>query len=227
MPEAAQDSIALHSGAYVERYNSKPLDRVAGLAARMEIAEHDELADFACGNAMLLQVIGERAGVYHGVDFSPDFIAAAAAAADRLGIRNRHLHCCDIVAFCRRNPGRFDVAAALDFSEHVDDDTFIEIFTAIREAMKPGARLYLHTPNRRFVLEVLKEKGILRQFAEHIAVRDVDQLTDLLARCGFARGGIRAELIPHYNAMKLLHPLRVLPWIGRWFEARIWMDARA
>jgi cyclopropane fatty-acyl-phospholipid synthase-like methyltransferase len=220
-------SKALHSGDYVERYNRKPLDRVAALAQRMRVGNTDELADFACGNGMLLQAIGDRRGAYHGVDFSDDFIRSARAAAERLGLSNYHFHCRDIVEFCERNPQRFEVGSALDFSEHIDDEAFVRIFSAIHGSLKRGGRLFLHTPNRGFFVEALKDRGILTQFPEHIAVRGVDRTVELLTQAGFERDAIRAEIIPHYNVLKLLHPLRRMPLLGHWFEARIWIEAHA
>src|SRR3546814_6270227 len=70
-------SIALHSGDYVERYNAKPLHRVRSLAGRMVLTNDVKIADFACGNGMLLHALGGRFPSYDGVDFSPDFVASA------------------------------------------------------------------------------------------------------------------------------------------------------
>ena len=62
-------SIALHSGDYVERYNAKPLHRVRNLAGRMALKSDAKIADFACGNGMLLHALGGRFQSYDGVDF--------------------------------------------------------------------------------------------------------------------------------------------------------------
>lgn len=220
-------SLALHSGDYVARYNCKPLDRVRGLLAHMDIPDDAELADFACGNGMLLQVLGDRAGTYHGVDFSPDFIASATDWAEREGLRNFRFHCEDIVAFCERHPARFDRAATLDFSEHVDDEEAIPIYAAIRASMKPGGKLYLHTPNLDFVVERLKDAGILRQFPEHVAVRNGRGTAAMLEAAGFAPAGIVVRHIPHYNVLRVLHGLSGLPVVGGLFQARLWIEATA
>ena len=220
-------SLALHSGDYVERYNSKPLDRVRALARRMDIPETAELADFACGNGMLAQVVGDRAGVLHGIDFSSDFIAAARGWADRSGLRNCRFYCEDILDFCARNQGRFDRAATLDFSEHVRDEEAIPIYAAIRSALKPGAKLYLHSPNLDFFVERLKDVGLMRQFPEHVAVRNAVQTRAMLAQAGFDPDGIKVSYIPHYNVLKLVHGLGRLPLIGRYFQARLWVEATA
>lgn len=220
------DSRALHSGDYVERYNRKSINRVRILARRMNLAPTDRLADFACGNGMLLHALGAREGSYDGVDFSADFIAAANAWAERAGMANYRFHCLDIIDFCAKNPATFNVAATLDFSEHVSDEVAIPIFAAIRSTLVPGGKLYLHTPNLDYVLEQAKARGVLRQFPEHIAVRNGSQTADLLVQAGFRRDDIRVSYIAHYNFLRWLHPLSWLPLIGKWFRARLWIEAQ-
>lgn len=227
MPHDVAASRALHSGDYVARYERKSLDRVAALVPRMRLRDEDDVADFACGNGMLLQVLGDRRGRYDGIDFSADFIAVAERAAQRLGLGRYRFHCRDIVDFCGDHRAAYDVAATLDFSEHVDDETFVAIYAAIRSSLRPGGRLFLHTPNRAFFLEAMKAAGVLPQFPEHIAVRDARATADLLERAGFRRSGLRIEEIAHYNVLKIVHPLRRLPWIGRRFAARLWIEAQA
>lgn len=219
-------SLRQHSGEYVEDYERKPSSRIERLVPRMALHSHEELADFACGNAMLLPLAGPLVRHYHGIDFSPDFIRAAERRARSLGLTNYTLHCRDIIEFCREHPQRFDVATALDFSEHIDDADFVAIFGAIRSALAPGGRLYLHTPNLAFFLELLKERGVLPQFPQHIAVRDAAHNARLLREAGFAADRMRIEQIAHYNAMRLVHPLRRLPWVGRYFAARLFIECR-
>lgn len=220
------DAIALHSGDYVERYNAKPIDRVESLARRMKLAPDARLADFACGNGMLLHALGPRPGSYDGVDFSPDFIASAKAWAERESCANYRFHCDDIMAFCQRHPAAFDAAATLDFSEHVTDDIAVPIYAAIRQALAPGGTLYLHTPNGDFFLERAKDRGVLPQFPEHVAVRSGPETVELLVKAGFPREGIRLRYIAHYNVLKWLHPLSRLPLIGKWLRARLWIEAQ-
>ena len=220
-------SVALHSGDYVERYNRKPLDRVRALARRMELDDDAELADFACGNGMLLQIVGDRAGTYHGVDFSDDFIASAREWARSKGLNNCQFYCEDIVKFCADHPARFDVATTLDFSEHIDDALAVRIYAAIRSSLRPGGKLYLHTPNLDFFMERAKDVGLLKQFPEHIAVRNGNGTRDILIQSGFDGSKIKTETIAHYNILKVLHPLGKLPFVGKYFQARLWIEASA
>lgn len=217
----------LHSGTYVEQYERKPISRVARLVPKMRLTPDTELADFACGNAMLLGEVHDKVHRYTGVDFSEEFIAAAKRRAQALGAGNCEFHCTDIISFCEANRGRFDVAAALDFTEHVRDAELIPILKGIRGSLKLGGLLYLHTPNLDFFMERMRDSGvILTQRPEHVAVRDAEQNIDVLLRAGFPRENIRVWLSPHYNLLRALDPLRHLPVVGKHFEARIFMECR-
>ncbi|WP_336980192.1 class I SAM-dependent methyltransferase [Altererythrobacter fulvus] len=222
-----EHSVALHSGDYVARYNAKPLTRVQRLVSRMHLTKETRVADFACGNGMLLHAMGDSFASYDGVDFSPDFIASANAWAERENCRDYRFHLCDIRDFCRANPQAFDVATTLDFSEHVDDALAIEIYSSIRGALRPGGRLYLHTPNLDFFMERARQFGLLPRFPEHIAVRTGKATAALLEHAGFAADAIDVQIIPHYNILKVLHPLSRLPVVGPLFSARLFIEAVA
>ena len=218
----------LHSGEYVQQYEHKPISRISRLVPRMQLDPGTRLADYACGNAMLLGEVHDRIQSYTGVDFSEDFIAAAERRARALGATNCEFHCADIVAFCQEHVGEFDVAAAMDFSEHVEDGELIPILAAIRSSLRPGGLLYLHTPNLDFFMERMRDSGVLlRQRPEHVAVRDVAGNVEVLVRAGFPREGIRVSLIPHYNILRVVDPLRHLPLVGKYFEARIFIECRS
>lgn len=74
------DAVSLHSGEYVERFKASPTFRVSRLVPLMDIGPEDRTVDFGCGLGMLLRCLA-RFGSYGGVDFSPDFIAAASQRA--------------------------------------------------------------------------------------------------------------------------------------------------
>lgn len=218
------DSLELHSGDYVTRYNAKSLGRMEALADRMSLRRDDTIADFACGSGMLLQILGDRAGKYCGIDFSSDFISSAEQIARQKDLKNYSFHCMDIIDFCALHPEEFSVATALDFSEHIDDEAFVKIFAAIRTCLRADGRLFLHTPNLDFFLERFKDIGIMKQFPEHIAVRDRQSMERLLQVAGFQKDNIKTRTIAHYNVLKYLHPLSKLPVIGRAFAARLWFE---
>jgi 2-polyprenyl-3-methyl-5-hydroxy-6-metoxy-1,4-benzoquinol methylase len=221
------DAVALHSGDYVRFLEQLPLDRVTRIVERLDFPDTAEVLDVGCGNGMLLHALGNRTGTYTGVDFSSDCIESANRWAKAEGKSNYRFVRSEIVEFCGRHQAAFDIAAALDFSEHVETDLAERIFSAVRTSLRPGGRFYLHTPNLDFFVERAKQVGLLRQFPEHIAVRNPSQMVQLLVASGFAKKRIRIDFIPHYNILRLLHPLSYIPVLGRLFRARLLITAHA
>jgi cyclopropane fatty-acyl-phospholipid synthase-like methyltransferase len=214
----------LHSGAYVEQYERKPPRRIENLLRLMQLSKAATVVDVGCGNGIIIEYISQHVGKYVGVDFSQEFIDIARSRAARIGADNVTFECALIDDFCKRNRNVFDVAFAFDLSEHVYDEEWSEIVGSIYSCLKPGGHFYLHTPNAGFFVEMLKDKDlILRQFPEHVAVRGIDENKRFLHEAGFCQA--HARLIPHYNALRYLHPLSFLPWIGKYFAARIFIDA--
>src|SRR6266850_3260200 len=187
---------AIYDQRYVDQYDPHAVPRIRRLLPLIELSGREVVADFACGNGVLLEILSPLVGRYVGVDFSEAFVHAAERRRDACHIRNGTFHCADIVSFCAAHPDEFDAGFALDFSEHIYDDQFLRIFRAIHGALKPGARLYLHTPNREYFMERLREWGVCGQIEGHVAVRDARRHQTLLAQCGFAAAEVR--YLPHY-----------------------------
>lgn len=224
---SAWDARALHDREYAERFDRMHgRRRLLQLLPLMHLDEGDDLVDFACGNGLLAAEVHSRIRSYTGVDFSQPFIDLALARAAGLGASNLRFVCATVEDFAAAYAARFDVACAFDFSEHVPDREWLGILGHMRRALKSGGRLYLHTPNAAFVLERMKRRSfILRQSPEHVAVRDLGENLRLLREAGFTITSARA--VRHYNVLRHLHPLRRLPGIGAWFEARLFIEARA
>jgi cyclopropane fatty-acyl-phospholipid synthase-like methyltransferase len=216
---------AIYGQSYVDQYDPHAVQRMRRMLPFFDLSGDAVVADFGCGNGVLLDLIAPRVREYVGVDFSEPFIRAAERRRDAHGIPNGTFHCADIVSFCGERPNRFDAAFALDFSEHVYDDQFVRIFRAIHGSLKPGAPLYLHTPNAEYFMERLKERGILTQVEGHVGVRDARSHEALLAQCGFAN--IHVRYLAHYLYLaSTLHGLGGLPLIGRFFRARLFLTCR-
>ena len=198
--------------------------RLQQLLPHLRLQPDEDLVDFGCGNGLLAAEVWNRVRSYAGVDFSQPFIDLAIARAASLGATNLRFECTAIEDFCAAHEGRFDVACALDFSEHVPDGEWLRLLKCIRRSLKRGGRLFLHTPNARFVLEWMKSRNfLLRQSPEHVAVRTMDENQRLLIDAGYTIAA--ARYVRHYNLLRFLHPLRHLPAFGRWFEARIFIEA--
>lgn len=200
--------------------------RLRRLLPLMGLKPDDAVADFACGTGALMELVAPRVARYVGTDFSEPCIRAAQARRDALGIGNAEFVCATVEDFCASRGQEFDVAFAMDFSEHVADDDWGAVLQCIRGALKPGGTLYVHTPNRNFILEAMKARNfILKQFERHIAVRTPEENVRMLEEAGFR--GCQCHLLAHYNVMRYVHGLSYLPWAGKWFKARVFIAATA
>ena len=216
---------AIYDERYVDSYDPHAVERLQRMLQYFELSGHEIVADFGCGNGVLLELISSRVHQYVGVDFSEAFVRAAERRRDSRAISNGTFHCGDIAEFCEQHPNRFDAGFALDFSEHVYDDEFVRIGRAIYVALKPGASFYLHTPNGAYFMERFRERGLLSQIEGHVAVRDAKAYTALLTACGFT--DIRVRYLAHYLRLgAALHGLGALPVIGHYFRARLFLTCR-
>ncbi len=215
---------AIYNQGYVDIYDPHAHLRIQRLLPFFALSPGSRVADFGCGNGVLLEILTSRVRDYVGIDFSEPFIRAAERRRTALGLTNGRFVCADIVAFCAQHANTFDAAFALDFSEHLYDDQFVAIFRAIHATLKPGAPVYLHTPNAEYILERLHAWGVLRPVDGHVGVRDAPQHQDLLAQSGFARVEVRS--LPHYlPAASFFHGLGAVPIVGRYCRARLFVTA--
>jgi len=216
---------AIYDQGYVDQYDPHAVQRMRRMLPFFELSGPEVVADFGCGNGVLAELIAPHVHEYVGVDFSEEFVRAAERRRDAQGIRNATFHCSDIVAFCARHPSQFDAGFALDFSEHIYDDQFLRIFRAIHGALKPGAALFLHTPNREYFIERFREDGVLERIEGHVAVRNEEDHRELLAQCGFA--SVQVRYLAHYLRLaSAFHGLGALPLVGRYFRARLFLTCR-
>jgi len=220
----------LHGEAYAKDYQKKDSRRITRLIPLIEKSNFGVLADIGCGTGMLLDAIGEKFTAYHGVDLSPDMLGYARQRRATEESPEVIWHQEDIVSFLTRRPNTFDNVFALDLSEHVDDDVWAGILAGVAIALKPEGSFYIHTPNREYIIEVLKHVGILKQFPEHIAVRAAVQNSRRLQDAGFQL--VSCKFLSHYEPrQKPLALLSYVPFLGRFLgrgsslqreKVRIW-----
>jgi len=162
----------MHGDEYVMSLKHLSPMRLERLMKYMTLDSTFSVADFACGNGMLMEFIAPKVKSYIGIDFSEPFIKAANEKKELLSIKNAEFVCSDINEFCRYHQNTFDVGFALDFSEHVYDKEWAQMLRSIRRSIKPKGKLYLHTPNAEFFLEKMKSKNfIFKQYPQHIGVQ--------------------------------------------------------
>lgn len=216
----------MHDEEYVAAFKHHSTARLKKILGYINLDDGLDIVDYACGNALLMELVSPAAKSYTGVDFSEPFIREANIKKQQSGFENARFFCADIGDFCRDFQSSFDAAFAMDFSEHVYDRDWLTILQQIRSSLRPEGKLYIHTPNADFFIEIMKQRNfILEQFPEHIAVRNLQENAALLERAGFKVA--RTWLIPHYNMLKHIHWLSYLPVIGKYFRARILIEASA
>jgi len=144
------------------------------------------IADFACGNGMFMPFIASKVASYVGIDFSKEFIRSSNNKKELLGIKNAEFICADIDDFCENHIESFDCASALDFSEHVYDDEWINILKSMRNSLKKDGSIYIHTPNRLFFTEVFRNNlWFSSPNTGHVAVSSPDENVKLLIKAGY------------------------------------------
>ncbi len=152
----------LYGKQYVESFEkNQSQSRLERLIDSIKLEPEYKVVDFGCGNGMLLPFLTNKVKMYTGVDFSKEFIDLANQKKKQMLISNAEFICSDILKFCQKNNDCYDVAFALDFSEHVYDKDWLAILTAIKGSLKPGGRLYIHTPNADFFLEKMKRHNFI------------------------------------------------------------------
>lgn len=215
----------LHGQQYVKDFESKQSKhRLKRLISLIDFNEQSKVVDFGCGNGMLFSLIDEKVGSYTGIDFSEEFIDLA-KVKHKIHSKKAEFICDDIVNFGNKHQREYDLAFAMDFSEHVYDDDWIEILRSIRNTLKIGGKLYIHTPNSDFLIEILKKHNfILKQFPEHIAVRNMKDNCNLITQSGYKIS--KKSYLAHYNILKVLHIFSFIPFIGKFFKARIFIEAK-
>jgi 2-polyprenyl-3-methyl-5-hydroxy-6-metoxy-1,4-benzoquinol methylase len=103
--------------------------------------KHADIVDLACGSGKLLhlfQLEGYRR--ISGVDISPDQISRARQVTEDVVLG-------DAIDFLEKRRERFDLIVGLDIVEHFHKPEVIRFLDCCHNALKPGGRLILQTPN--------------------------------------------------------------------------------
>ena len=112
----------LHDQGYMDRLLTKESNgRIMQLLKLIELKGDLVVADFACGNGIMLEFLDQKVGEYFGVDFSPSAIKNAEIRKKKLGATNAHFFCDSIQSFCEKNQQKNAHGMAFDISEHVGD----------------------------------------------------------------------------------------------------------
>jgi 2-polyprenyl-6-hydroxyphenyl methylase/3-demethylubiquinone-9 3-methyltransferase len=225
-PRLSEDELRdFYRGDYVARYHSSDTGRLQNIMKHIHLSKDDHVVDYASGNSLLLEFLKPFPALYTGVDFSEEFINEAKKRYQDIPGKIEFF-CQDIVEFCQSHPSQFDWAFALDFSEHIYDEQFVTIFGAMASTLQPDGTLVLHTPNAEFLLERLKARNwILKQYPQHVRVRNAQEHYELLMQAGFHN--IKIIFLPHYSPrLRFLALFQDWPILRRFLRARILITAQ-
>ncbi|TSA53327.1 MAG: class I SAM-dependent methyltransferase [Planctomycetaceae bacterium] len=100
----------LHGQDYVDKFDKEQSAyRIKRLLKYVTLSKEYVVADFACGNGMLLDHIHDKVEKYIGVDFSQPFVMSANRRMSNKGIENAEFICGSIKQFCNIHNNIFDV----------------------------------------------------------------------------------------------------------------------
>ena len=213
-----------------EYYRNLPVDsgRIATLVSQLELDPTDIVCEIGCAAGHFLVAIANQIKYGIGIDTAEAAIQAALQLKEARGLSNIDFMAVSAEEHSKSSHlvGEFSHVFMMDVTEHVDDEVLRGIFCAARDLLAGDGELVIHTPNRGYWLELLKDRGILPQYKGHIAVRHYHQYVGLLEEAGFAVK--KNKGLPHYR-----QPLRMVdmllmrvPLIGRLFVSRLFISAR-
>lgn len=203
-------------------------DRIWQILSHLHFNPADQVCEFGSGLGHILFAIQNKVAFGLGVDFAEYAIEESRRTASAAGIRNLEFECVDVTELPERagNCARFDKVLMMDVTEHIDDNLMRDFLGAARSILKSGGELIIHTPNAGYLIERLKDQGVvLKQLPGHVAVRDEQQYEDLLKDAGF--GESRAVYLPHYRSplRQVDQILMHVPLLGRLFRSRLLITA--
>jgi 2-polyprenyl-3-methyl-5-hydroxy-6-metoxy-1,4-benzoquinol methylase len=101
------------------------------------------ILDLGCGGGNFLGYMSSLGYTnLTGVDIGPEQVQLAKAA-----VPGARIHELDFFAFLEEDRGRYDLIAAQDVIEHLKKEQVIGFLQSVRNALVPGGRLVLQTPN--------------------------------------------------------------------------------
>lgn len=203
---------------YVKRYREKEGEgRLERLLVLIDLRKSDSVLDVGCGNGFLADLLKEKIKFYTGIDTSNAFINEARKNVKK----NNFVFYCESSRKHLERKIKYDKIFLMDVSEHMTDKIFLDVLSDIKVMLKREGKVYLHTPNKMYFLELLKQVGVLKQTFGHIAVRSAHDYINLLNKAGY---GVEVVYLNHYlGLLSWFSFLKRIPFIGYIFNARLFM----
>jgi 2-polyprenyl-3-methyl-5-hydroxy-6-metoxy-1,4-benzoquinol methylase len=181
------------------------------------ISRDAEILDLGCGDGGLLAYLGDQ-GFTHsrGVDCSTEQVALARARGVAADVGSLF----DVLA---QRPASYDVIFAIDVVEHMTKPELARLGRLLIEALRPGGRLVIQTPNG----EGLCCGHVVYGDLTHETIFNESSITQFLRAFGFERVVVRETgPIPHsafgairyfgWQAIRLAAQIASVVQTGRW-----------
>jgi cyclopropane fatty-acyl-phospholipid synthase-like methyltransferase len=148
---------------------------------------HDRLLEIGCASGEHTLRLAGLCKEVVGVDLAAAAIERARERATAAGVSNVTFFRLDASNLDRFPTVFFDKIAAIDFTEHVNDEVLAQVLRECRRVLRPGGRLAIFTPCASHYVERLKSRSIiLKQSPGHFAVRGPAAYRRLLQQGGFS-----------------------------------------
>lgn len=104
--------------------------------------KHASIIDIGCGSGSFVYFL-KKLGYENasGIDISPEQVQVA----KNLGLKN--VECSDNMTFLKGKQNTYDVVIAKDLIEHYPKESIMELLDLIFDALKPGGKVIIQTPN--------------------------------------------------------------------------------
>lgn len=214
---------SVYNESYVADYRQKEGEgRIERLLKYIDFQKDDEILDIGCGLGFLYQLTREGVKSYTGLDESVAFIEACQREYGQ-NDKKRSFIADTLQNFVTGHKGlKFDKIFLIDVSEHLTDEELSRTLNLCSKILKEQGKVFIHTPNGKYFLEILKQKGVLKQTVGHIAVRDQREYEALIKESDLGKGLVETKNLNHY--LWVLKPFQLLSWlpfIGNLFRARL------
>ena len=217
-----KESRTIYDHEYVSLYQKKKGEgRLERLIHLIDFQQNDVVLDLGCGSGFLLDLIHDKVKRYVGIDISEEFIAEATFT--HATIENASFVCEGPGEHSHQNCGTYTKICMMDVVEHLYDKQFVSVLADCKKMLKNRGKIYVHTPNRDYFWEYLKEKGILKQTKGHVRVRNIRQYEQIIKTTGFSN--FHVYFLNHYlKVLKPFHLFSCLPFFGSFFKARLFIE---
>lgn len=169
------------------------------------------IADVACGGGRLLHFFRERGYAnIQGVDISPEQVQLARQVTPNVAQA-------DVLQFLQSCQASFDLITGLDIIEHFSKDEALAFVDSCYQALKPGGRVVIQTPNSDTPWAAYYRYGdITHEIAFH-----AKSLANILQLCGFIQVEPR-EMGPVPWGYSVASSVRFVIWQVIRMQLKVW-----